>query len=143
MTSDLEHFVEAQTLHISDIEAELAAGQKRSHWMWFAFPQLRGLGRSEMTRYYGLCSRAEAAAYLAHPVLGPRLRSWVELLLRVEGRSAHDIFGSPDDLKLRSSLTLFLEVDAVDGVFLRALAKFFDGKADPTTLQLLDDPPLR
>ena len=136
---DLERFVDAQAPHIEQAKAELAAGRKRTHWMWFVFPQLRGLGRSEMARRYGLASRAEAAAYLAHPVLGPRLRACVELVLAVDGRSAHEIFGSPDDLKLRSCLTLFRELDDAGGVFARALAKYFDGAPDPATLQLLAD----
>lgn len=122
---------------MADIHEELRAGRKRTHWMWFVFPQLRGLGRSEMARRYGLASLAEARAYLSHPVLGPRLRASVELLLATGGRSAHDIFGSPDDLKLRSCLTLFGEVDGKDGVFLQALNKFFDGEPDPATLKLL------
>lgn len=136
---DLERFVTAQQPHLADVQAELAAGRKRTHWMWFVFPQLRGLGRSEIARHYGLRSGAEAQAYLAHPVLGPRLRDAVDLVLRVQGRSAHEIFGSPDDLKLRSSLTLFREVDTPDGVFARALDQFFDGKPDEMTLRLLDE----
>src|SRR5947209_4510371 len=99
---DLRRFVEAQASAYAQARAELGAGRKRTHWMWFVFPQLRGLGRSETARHFGLSSRAEAQAYLAHPVLGPRLRECVELVLAVDGRSAHDVFGSPDDLKLRS-----------------------------------------
>jgi uncharacterized protein (DUF1810 family) len=139
MDDDLERFVVAQAPHLEAVEAELRAGRKRTHWMWFVFPQLRGLGRSRMATHYGLASAAEARAYLDHPVLGPRLRDCVALVLAVPGRSAHDIFGSPDDLKLRSCLTLFRAVDAAGGVFDRALARFFDGRPDPATLQLLAD----
>ena len=134
---DLQRFVQAQEPRMDDVLAELAAGRKRTHWMWFVFPQLRGLGHSQMAWHFGLQSRGEAAAYLAHPLLGPRLRECVELVLAVEGRSAHAIFGSPDDLKLRSCLTLFREIDGVDGVFGQALDKYFDGQPDPATLQLL------
>ena len=139
MDDDLERFIVAQAPHMAAVQAELAAGRKRTHWMWFVFPQLRGLGHSQMARHFGLQSAAEARAYLAHPVLGPRLRDGVELVLAVPGRSAHEIFGSPDDLKLCSCLTLFRAIDAQDGVFDRALARFFDGQADPRTLQLLAD----
>ena len=137
MTDDLARFVEAQQPVMDDVRAELAAGRKRTHWMWFVFPQLRGLGHSAMARHYGIASCDEAAAYLAHPVLGARLRESVELVLAVQDRTAHEIFGSPDDLKLRSCLTLFREVDGVDGVFGRALARYYDGQPDPMTLQLL------
>ena len=134
---DLQRFVQAQEPRMDDVLAELAAGRKRTHWMWFVFPQLRGLGHSQMAWHFGLQSRDEAAAYLAHPLLGPRLRECVELVLAVDGRSAHAIFGSPDDLKLRSCLTLFREIDGVDGVFGKALDKYFDGQPDAATLQLL------
>jgi uncharacterized protein (DUF1810 family) len=137
MTDDLARFVEAQQPVMDDVRAELAAGRKRTHWMWFVFPQLRGLGHSAMARHYGIASRDEAATYLAHPVLGARLRESVELVLAVQGRTAHEIFGSPDDLKLRSCLTLFREIDGVDGVFGRALARYYGGQPDPMTLQLL------
>jgi len=137
MTDDLSRFVEAQRPLMDDVRAELRAGRKRTHWMWFVFPQLRGLGRSETARHYGIASRAEAAAYLTHPTLGARLRECVELVLAVQGRTAHEIFGSPDDLKLRSCLTLFREIDGADSVFGRALERYFDGQPDPMTLQLL------
>jgi uncharacterized protein (DUF1810 family) len=141
MDDDLSRFIEAQAPLVDTVMAELAAGRKRTHWMWFVFPQLRGLGRSETARHFGLNSRAEAAAYLAHPILGPRLRDCVAAVLAVQGRTAHEIFGSPDDLKLRSCLTLFREIDGADGVFARALEKYFGGQADPMTLQLLAGPP--
>ena len=134
---DLQRFVQAQEARMDDVLAELAAGRKRTHWMWFVFPQLRGLGRSQMAWHFGLQARDEAVAYLAHPLLGPRLRECVELVLAVDGRSAHDIFGSPDDLKLCSCLTLFREIDGAGGVFGKALDKYFDGQPDAATLQLL------
>jgi len=137
---DLQRFVQAQEPCMDDVLAELRAGRKRTHWMWFVFPQLRGLGRSPMARHFGLQSRDEAAAYLAHPVLGSRLRACVDLVLAVDGRSAHDIFGSPDDLKLRSCLTLFRDIDGPDGAFARALAKYYDGEPDAATLDLLAPP---
>ena len=137
MSDDLSRFVEAQAPHLGDVRAELAAGRKRTHWMWFVFPQLRGLGHSQMARHFGIASRDEAVTYLAHPTLGPRLRECVELVLAVDGRTAYEIFDSPDDLKLRSCLTLFREIDGADGVFAKALQKYFDGQPDPMTLQLL------
>jgi uncharacterized protein (DUF1810 family) len=139
MDHDLDRFARAQAPHLDDVRAELRAGMKRTHWMWFVFPQLRGLGRSEMARRYGLASLAEARAYLAHPVLGPRLRENVSLLLDIRDRTAHEIFGSPDDLKLHSCMTLFREVDGEDGLFARALERFFAGRPDASTLALLRD----
>ncbi len=139
MDDTLERFVVAQSPHIEAVKDELAAGRKRTHWMWFVFPQLRGLGRSQLAWHFGLRSAAEARDYLAHPVLGPRLRECVALVLVVPDRSAHDIFGTPDDLKLRSCLTLFRAIDGADGVFGRALDRFFDGEPDPATLQRLAD----
>ena len=134
---DLQRFVDAQASIWDEVRAELAAGAKRSHWMWFVFPQLRGLGRSGMARHYGIASRDEAAAYLAHPLLGARLREAVALILAVPGKSAHDIFGSPDDLKLRSCLTLFREVSNGDESFTQALERFYGGRVDDATLELL------
>ena len=134
---DLQRFVQAQEPRMDDVTSELRAGRKRTHWMWFVFPQLRGLGHSQMAWHFGLQSAAEARDYLAHPVLGPRLRECVELVLAVPGGSAHVIFGSPDDLKLRSCLTLFREIDDAEGVFGRALDRFFDGQPDSRTLQVL------
>ena len=135
---ELSRFVDAQARVWDEVRAELAAGRKRTHWMWFVFPQLRGLGRSEMARRYGIASRDEAVAYLAHPLLGPRLRECVGLVLATEGRSAHEIFGSPDDLKLCSCLTLFREASGGDALFARALDRFHGGRADAATLALLD-----
>jgi uncharacterized protein (DUF1810 family) len=134
---ELQRFVAAQAPVIADVRAELAAGRKRTHWMWFVFPQLKGLGVSSTAQHYGLASLDEARAYLAHPVLGPRLRECCELLLRVPGRSAHEIMGSPDDLKLRSCVTLFQRAAPQEGVFQQLLDKYFDGAPDPRTLALL------
>jgi len=135
--NDLQRFVDAQESRIFDAMVELRGGRKRSHWMWFVFPQLRGLGHSQMAWHFGIASRDEAAAFLAHPVLGPRLRECVELVLAVRGRTAHEIFGSPDDLKLCSCLTLFAEVAGGDSVFDRALRQYFGGQPDQATLALL------
>jgi uncharacterized protein (DUF1810 family) len=137
MEDDLERFVVAQAPHIEAAKAELAAGRKRTHWMWFVFPQWRGLGRSQMARHFGLASATEARDYLAHPLLGPRLRECVGIVLAVPELSALAIFGSPDDLKLRSCLTLFRAIDTPGSVFDRALERFFAGRPDPQTLQLL------
>lgn len=116
--------------------AELRAGAKRSHWIWFVFPQLSGLGQSPTSVRYSIASLEEARDYLAHPVLGPRLRECVQILLDVPGRSAADILGW-DDVKLRSSLTLFAAADPDEPLFAGALDRFFDGEPDPRTLALL------
>jgi uncharacterized protein (DUF1810 family) len=135
--TDLQRFVAAQDPVYGQVCAELAAGRKASHWMWFVFPQLRDLGRSATARFYGLASRAEALAYWQHPVLGARLRQCARLVLAVQGRTAHDIFGSPDDLKLRSCMTLFAAVAPEEPVFAQVLQRFFGGEPDPRTLALL------
>jgi uncharacterized protein (DUF1810 family) len=139
---DLPRFVEAQTPCYARVLQELAAGEKTSHWMWFIFPQLRGLGLSATARRFGLSGIEEARAYLAHPLLGARLRECTRTLLTVEGRTAHEIFGSPDDLKLRSCLTLFARAAGAspareDQVFGEALARYYRGEPDPLTLRLL------
>jgi uncharacterized protein (DUF1810 family) len=134
---DLERFVNAQAPVARQVERELAAGRKQSHWMWFVFPQLRGLGHSSMAERYGIGTIAEARAYLAHPVLGPRLLAWTALVLSVEGRSANEIFGSPDDLKLRSSMTLFAAARPEEPAFRDVLAKYFGGEDDRRTIELL------
>jgi uncharacterized protein (DUF1810 family) len=134
---DLERFVTAQDECRDSVLGELRRGRKTTHWMWFVFPQLAALGRSSMARHYGIDSSAEAAAYWHHPVLGPRLAETVELAIAAAPRSVHDIFGSPDDLKFRSCITLFDQVATDSDVFRRALATFFDGKPDPATLALL------
>ncbi len=134
---DLDRFVQAQEPVMAAVRAELAAGRKRSHWMWFVFPQLRGLGRSPTAQHYGLAGRDEAVAYAAHPVLGPRLVECTRLVNAVDGRTVHDIFGSPDDLKFHSCMTLFASLPDADPAFAAALAKYFDGTADRLTLDLL------
>jgi len=135
---DLERFVEAQESVIGDVKRELRSGRKRSHWMWFVFPQVAGLGRSDMARRYAIDSLAEARAYLAHPVLGPRLRECTDLVNDVDGRTANEIFGSPDDLKFRSSMTLFEAAADDPGPFQVALETYYDGERDPKTLDRLD-----
>jgi uncharacterized protein (DUF1810 family) len=134
---DLSRFVTAQEPLMPRVLQELRAGQKRSHWMWFVFPQLAGLGRSPMAQRYAIGSLAEAQAYLAHPVLGPRLIACTEAANAVEGRSVHAIFGSPDDMKFRSSMTLFARADPGQTVFRTALERYFDGAEDPRTVALL------
>jgi uncharacterized protein (DUF1810 family) len=131
---DLERFVEAQADCYEQVTRELRAGLKTSHWMWFIFPQIAGLGRSEMARRYAISSLAEAAAYLEHPVLGKRLRDCTQLVNAVEGRSIDQILGYPDNLKFRSSMTLFAKAGADDRVFRDALAKYFGGEEDRLTL---------
>jgi uncharacterized protein (DUF1810 family) len=133
---DLQRFVEAQAPVIERVWTEMRAGRKASHWMWFVFPQIDGLGFSDMARRYAIGSAQEARAYLGHPVLGPRLKDLSSTVAEVEGRTAHEIFGSPDDLKFRSSMTLFDAV-APGQVFRQALDRFFEGRADPATLELL------
>lgn len=133
---DLARFVAAQSPVIDAVRAELRQGRKRSHWMWFVFPQLQGLGTSAMTQRYGLASLDEARAYLAHPVLGPRLRECCELVLAVPGQSAHAILGSPDDLKFRSCLTLFGLAAPGEPLFQRGLDRFYEGIPDPRTVAL-------
>lgn len=134
---DLQRFVTAQEAVYEQVCAELRSGRKQSHWMWFIFPQLRGLGRSETAEFYGISSREEAVAYLAHPVLGVRLRECTGLVNHVEGRSVDQIFGSPDDLKFHSSMTLFSLVRPEESLFRAALEKFFGGKMDGRTVELL------
>ena len=134
---DLERFVRAQDPVLPEVRRELREGRKRTHWMWFIFPQLRGLGRSAMAHHYGIGSLQEARAYLAHPLLGPRLLECTRLANTAPGRSAHAIFGSPDDLKFRSSLTLFAEAAPEEPQFREALARYFDGEPDPATLRIL------
>ena len=136
MTPDLARFVTAQEKVIDTVRRELAAGAKRSHWMWFIFPQLRALGRSETAKFYGLAGLEEARAYLAHPVLGPRLLECVALVDHVEGKTALQILGSPDDLKFRSCLTLFAAIQP--SPFDAALEHYYAGVPDPLTLELLN-----
>jgi len=135
---DLGRFLTAQTGVYEQALSELAGGRKQSHWMWFVFPQIAGLGSSEMSRRYAIADASEARAYLAHPVLGSRLRACFQATLAVKDRTAHDIFGSPDDLKLRSSATLFAAVSERDSIFQKVLERYFDGQADVQTLRLLE-----
>ncbi len=133
---ELQRFVDAQAPVYARVAAELRSGQKQSHWMWFIFPQLAGLGHSAMARRFAIASRDEAAAYLDHGILGPRLRECTALINAVEGRTIRQILGSPDDLKFRSSMTLFNEVSS-DPAFAAAIRKFHGGAADQATLELL------
>jgi uncharacterized protein (DUF1810 family) len=133
----LQRFVQAQDPVYSSVRDELAAGRKQSHWMWFVFPQLKGLGRSKTARHFGIDSRREALAYWQHPLLGARLRECTALMLATRQKSAHDIFGSPDELKFHSSMTLFASVAPDEPVFTQALARFFSGQPDANTLALL------
>lgn len=132
----LQRFVDAQVTLYPRVLHELRTGEKRTHWMWFVFPQIAGLGHSAMAREYAISSRAEAEAYLAHPLLGARLRECTRLVNGVEERSVGQIFGAPDDLKFHSSMTLFAEVDPA-GEFADALAKYFGGDKDQATLDRL------
>lgn len=134
---DLQRFVDAQDRVYAAVLDELGHGQKRTHWMWFVFPQLAGLGHSPMAQRYAISGLDEASAYLAHPVLGPRLRECTERANAVAGRSAHDIFSSPDDMKFRSSMTLFAEVEKDRGPFGVALARYFAGEKDRRTMEIL------
>ena len=134
---DLERFVRAQDSDYARALAEIVSGRKRSHWMWYVFPQFAGLGLSSTSQHYAIGSLDEARAYLAHPIVGPRLIECAEATLEVSGRSAHDIFGSPDDMKLRSSATLFARVSPDGSVFHRVLEKYFEGQPDQRTLDLL------
>ena len=122
---------------MKDVLAELRSGQKASHWMWFVFPQIRGLGSSGTARRYAIASREEARAYLNHPVLGARLRACTQLVLSIEGRGCEQIFGSPDDLKFRSCMTLFAQVAPEERLFRDALQKYFAAEPDPHTLEIL------
>lgn len=134
---NLHRFVEAQDPVYEQACSELRRGQKSGHWMWFIFPQIAGLGFSSTARFYAISSLAEADAYLHHPVLGPRLEECCRLVNLVEDRSADEIFGYPDTLKFRSSLTLFARADGENTVFQKALDKYFQGELDPSTLERL------
>ena len=133
----LERFVDAQATVYESVLKELSAGRKSTHWMWFIFPQLKELGHSQIAKYYGIASADEALAYWQDPMLGKRLMECTQLVLAHSDRTAHDIFGSPDDLKFWSCMTLFAHVAPAETVFRQALARFFDGKPDEATLKLL------
>lgn len=134
---DLQRFVDAQDDVYRQVCAELSAGEKTSHWMWFVFPQHRSLGHSANAQYYGIGSKTEATAYLRHPVLGPRLLECTALVLKIEGRTAYQIFHSPDDVKLRSCMTLFAAIAPEEARFRRVLEEYFEGQGDSRTAQLL------
>jgi len=130
----LQRFLDAQDPVYARVRSELAAGEKRGHWMWFVFPQLAMLGQSETSRLYGIGSRAEAEAYLRHPVLRARLLECTRLVLGIRGKTVRDIFGTPDDLKFRSCMTLFNAVAPDEPAFAEALSRLLDGQTDPRTL---------
>ena len=136
---DLNRFMRAQERDYARALAEIRHGEKRSHWMWYIFPQIQGLGFSSTSKRYSIKSLEEAKAYLAHPILGPRLIEITEAVLNIENRSAYKIFGSPDDLKLKSCATLFACVSPPDSTFERLLANYYAGARDDKTLQLLKD----
>jgi uncharacterized protein (DUF1810 family) len=138
---NLRRFIVPQDAVFAAVREELRAGSKRTHWMWFIFPQLAGLGSSPTARLYALSGIAEARAYLTHAVLGPRLQECTELANAVCGRTALEIFGAPDHLKFRSSMTLFARAAGGGSVFREALARYFDGEPDLLTLQLLKSAP--
>ncbi len=134
---DLDRFVKAQAPVIETVFRELCAGHKETHWMWFVFPQLRALGRSPIAQHYGIDDITEARAYLGHAILGPRLEECIEAVLGVSGRTLHEIFGSPDDMKFCSSMTLFAMANGHGHLFKQALDKYCGGQMDPATLKLL------
>jgi uncharacterized protein (DUF1810 family) len=134
---NLDRFLTAQALVYPEVLIELLDGRKRGHWIWFVFPQMRGLGQSSMSYEYGIGSLEEAQAYARHPILGPRLAECARLVNLVEGRPIHQILGPPDDLKFRSSMTLFARAAPDKLIFQQALDKYFGGEPDPLTLELL------
>jgi len=136
---DLHRFVEAQESDINLIKEELQAGEKQSHWMWYVFPQVAGLGTSSMAERYAIRSRNEAEAYLAHDILGQRLRECTEIVNTIEGRSANEVFGHPDVLKFRSSMTLFEAVSDNPSLFETALNRYYDGERCRKTLDFLSE----
>jgi uncharacterized protein (DUF1810 family) len=138
MSTDLERFVEAQAPLYSRVVSELRAGKKRTHWMWFVFPQYEGLGHSAMAKKYAITSRAEAALYLDHPILGPRLRECTDLVNAIEGKTAFEIFGHPDDLKFCSSMTLFAHATCKGDAFIAAIEKYFGGRFDEETMARIE-----
>jgi uncharacterized protein (DUF1810 family) len=133
----LQRFVDSQNPVYERVRSELRAGSKRSHWMWFVFPQSAGLGHSTTAQHYAIASLDEARAYLAHAILGPRLRECTDLVNRVSGKTVEEIFGYPDDLKFRSSVTLFSLATSDNEVFRQALQKYFNDEADPLTVEIL------
>jgi len=134
---DLQRFVDAQQPVYAQVIEELRRGTKTGHWMWFIFPQVRGLGHSSLSERFGISSLEEAAAYLRHPILGPRLRECTSLVMGIERRSSQRIFGCTDNLKFRSSMTLFAQTTGDDELFEQALRKFYSGKHDDRTIEIL------
>ena len=134
---DLQRFVDAQARVYAQVIDELRAGHKRSHWIWFVFPQIAGLGSSSTAAHYAISSLDEARAYLRHEVLGPRLRECTRLVKAIQDRSIRQIFGAPDDMKVRSSMTLFARATDDNGDFVELLARYYDGEEDPLTLARL------
>ena len=139
---NLQRFLDAQQHVIASVTAELTQGRKRSHWMWFIFPQLKGLGHTAQSNFFGISSLQEAAAYLQHPVLGPRLKQCTQLVNAIEGHSAEDIFGEIDAMKFRSSMTLFAKATPANAapenqIFIDTLEKYFEGEFDPLTIDFL------
>ena len=137
--NDLKRFLDAQANDFERALAEIKRGRKQSHWMWYIFPQIAGLDSSETSRFYAVKTKVEAELYLAHPVLGARLIEISEALLEIEGKTANQIFGSPDDVKLKSSMTLFGSLKNSHPIFQRVLAKYFNGTKDRRTLDLIGD----
>lgn len=135
---DLKRFLEAQENDFATALAEIRRGRKQSHWMWYIFPQIAGLGFSSTSKFYAVKDRAEAESYLAHPILGKRLIEISNALLEIEGKTANQIFGSPDDVKLKSSMTLFGALENTNPVFQSVLDKYFNGVKDQRTLELID-----
>lgn len=135
---DLNRFTIAQEGVYPRVLAELESGRKRTHWMWYIFPQIAGLGESETTKFYAIKSRIEVGEYLDHPILGARLRECAEAVLAIQGRSVSEIFAFPDDLKLKSSMTLFAHFTEENSVFLRVLEKYFSGERDAKTIEFLE-----
>lgn len=135
---DLSRFISAQERNYESAIAELRSGQKRTHWMWYVFPQIDGLAKSNTAKYYAIKSIEEARQYLNHPILGTRLLECVEAVLAIRGRSVSQIFGYPDDLKLKSSMTLFAYLENQPSLFVRIINKYFDGERDITTLHILE-----
>ena len=136
-TQGLQRFVQAQDLVYESVCNELSLGEKTSHWMWFVFPQLKGLGRSPIAKHYGLESATEAQEFWSHPILGPRLKECTQFVLAQPNTTARDIFGSTDDVKFKSCMTLFARVVPGEPCFKEALTRFFNGKPDESTLQML------
>ena len=134
----LERFVKAQDKSYQDALSEIQSGRKRSHWMWYIFPQIKGLGFSEMAKFYAIENIKEAEDYLVHPILGKRLIEIAQVLVELNENNANKVFGYPDDMKLKSSMTLFANVNHTNPVFIKVLDKYFDGEQDTATLQIID-----